>query len=312
MFAVVDRAAIEAAAQRIGAHVRTTPVVEVEANGFDASGKLVLKLECLQHTGSFKPRGALNRMLSMAIPAAGVIAASGGNHGLAVAWAARRLGYRAEIFVPMITPAIKVSRLRELGAVVNQVGAVYADAFAASQVRQAETGAVVVHAYDQPEVVAGQGTMAMELEQQCAAIDTVVVAVGGGGFIGGITAWYGGRARIIGVEPETSCALHAALAAGEPVDVDVSGVAADSLGARRVGGIAFPILRRHVQEVVLVTDDEIGAAARRLWRDWRVIAEPGGAAALAAVLSGRYRPAPDERVAVVVCGANCDPATLSS
>ena len=185
---MVDRAAIEAAARRIAGHVRRTPVVDVESRGFGTAGEIVLKLECLQHTGSFKPRGALNRMLSVTIPAAGVIAASGGNHGLAVAWAAQRLGHRAEIFVPMIAPAIKVARLRELGAVVNQVGAVYADAFAASQVRQAETGAVVVHAYDQPEVVAGQGTMAMELEQQRADIDTVLVAVGGGGFIGGITA----------------------------------------------------------------------------------------------------------------------------
>ena len=308
---MVDRAAIEAAARRIAGHVRRTPVVDVESRGFGTAGEIVLKLECLQHTGSFKPRGALNRMLSVTIPAAGVIAASGGNHGLAVAWAAQRLGHRAEIFVPMIAPAIKVARLRELGAVVNQVGAVYADAFAASQVRQTETGAVVVHAYDQPEVVAGQGTMAMELEQQRADIDTVLVAVGGGGFIGGIAAWYGGRTRVVGVEPETSCALHAALAAGEPVDVDVSGVAADSLGARRVGSVAFPILRQHLHEMVLVSDDDIRSAARCLWRDWRVIAEPGGAAALAAVLSGRYRPAADERVAVVVCGANCDPASLA-
>ena len=309
---MIDRAAIEAAAQRIAGHVRRTPVVEVEPGGFGAAGRLVLKLECLQHTGSFKPRGALNRMLSATIPAAGVIAASGGNHGLAVAWAAQRLGYRAEIFVPVISPPIKVARLRELGAVVNQVGAVYADAFAASQVRQAETGAVVVHAYDQPEVVTGQGTMALELEQQCPDVDTVVVAVGGGGFIGGITAWYGGRTRVVAVEPETSCALHAALAAGEPVDVDVSGVAADSLGARRVGSVAFPILRQHLHQVVLVSDDDIRSAVRRLWRDWRIVAEPGGAAALAAVLSGRYRPAPEERVAVVVCGANCDPATVAA
>lgn len=309
---MVDRATIEAAAGRIAGRVRRTPVVEVEAGGFDQHGSLVLKLECLQHTGSFKPRGAFNRLLSTSVPAAGVIAASGGNHGLAVAWAAQRLGHRAEIFVPVIAPPIKVNRLRELGAVVHQVGAVYAEAFAASQARQAETGAVVVHAYDQPEVVAGQGTMARELEQQCPDVDTVVVAVGGGGFIGGIAAWYAGRARVVAVEPETSCALYAAFAAGEPVDVDVSGVAADSLGARRIGSVAFPILREHLHSVVLVSDDDIRAAVRRLWRDWRVIAEPGGAAALAAVLAGRYRPAAGERVAVVVCGANTDPAAVTA
>lgn len=309
---MVDRATIEAAAERIAGRVRRTPVVEVEAGGFDQHGSLVLKLECMQHTGSFKPRGAFNRLLSTPIPAAGVIAASGGNHGLAVAWAAQRLGHRAEIFVPTIAPPIKVNRLRELGAVVHQVGAVYAEAFAASQAWHAETGAVVVHAYDQPEVVAGQGTMARELEQQCPDVDTVVVAVGGGGFIGGVAAWYAGRLRVVAVEPETSCALHAALAAGEPVDVDVSGVAADSLGARRIGSVAFPILRQHLHSVVLVSDDDIRAAVRRLWRDWRVIAEPGGAAALAAVLAGRYRPVAGERVAVVVCGANADPATVTA
>lgn len=308
---MIGRPEIEAAAARIAPHVRRTPVIEAEAAAFDTLGPIVLKLECLQHTGSFKPRGAFNRILSADVPPSGVIAASGGNHGLAVAYAARELGHRAEIFVPTIAAPIKVERLRALGAVVNVVGAVYAEALEASEARQRETGALVVHAYDQPEVLAGQGTTARELEQQCPGLDTVVVAVGGGGFIGGIAAWYAGRAKVIGVEPETSRALHAALEAREPVDVDVAGIAADSLGARRVGCHMFPIAQRFVGVVALVSDAQIRAAQRALWRDFRIIAEPGGAAALAALHSGRYRPASGERVGVLVCGSNCDPASVS-
>jgi len=309
---LIARSEIEAAAARIAPHVRRTPVIEAEAAAFGTPGPIVLKLECLQHTGSFKPRGAFNRILSASVPSSGVIAASGGNHGLAVAYAARELGHRAEIFVPSIAAPIKVERLKALGAVVNVIGAAYADAFHASEARQRETGALVIHAYDQAEVLAGQGTTGRELEEQAPGLDTILVGVGGGGFIGGIAAWYGGRMKVVGVEPETSCALRAALAAGEPVDVDVAGIAADSLGARRVGSVMFPIARQFVDHVALVTDEQIRTAQRALWRDFRIIAEPGGAAALSALLSGRYQPASGERVGVLVCGSNCDPTSVST
>jgi threonine dehydratase len=303
---VIGRPEIEAAATRIAPHVRRTPVIEADAAALGTPAPVVLKLECLQHAGSFKPRGAFNRILSAPVPAAGVIAASGGNHGLAVAHAARKLGHRAEIFVPTIAAPVKIEGLRALGADVRIIGANYAEAYAASVERQRETGALVVHAYDQPEVLAGQGTTAREFEQQAGRLDTVIVAVGGGGFIGGIAAWCGSRMRVVGVEPETSCALHAALSAGTPVDVEVSGIAADSLGARRVGSLMFALAREHVERVVLVNDREIRAAQVALWRELRIIAEPGGAAATAALLAGRYRPEPDERVGVLVCGANAD------
>jgi threonine dehydratase len=303
---VIGRPEIEAAATRIAPHVRRTPVIEADAATLATPAPVLLKLECLQHAGSFKPRGAFNRILSASVPAAGVIAASGGNHGLAVAHAARKLDHRAEIFVPSIAAPVKIEGLRALGADVRIVGANYAEAFAASVERQRETGALMVHAYDQPEVLAGQGTTAREFEEQAGRLDTVIVAVGGGGFIGGIAAWFAGRTRVVGVEPETSCALHAALAAGAPVDVEVSGIAADSLGARRVGSLMFPLARDHVERVVLVSDREIRAAQAALWRRLRIIAEPGGAAATAALLTGRYRAEPGERVGVLICGANAD------
>jgi threonine dehydratase len=308
---MIDRAHIEAAAVRIAPYVRRTPVVEVEPAAFGSPSAVVLKLECLQHVGSFKPRGAFNRILSAVPPEAGVVAASGGNHGLAVAYAASVLGLRAEVFVPTISQPVKLERLRTLGAQVDVTGSNYAEALAASEARQRETGALVVHAYDQEEVLAGQGTAGLELEAQAPGLDTVLVGVGGGGFIGGIAAWYAGRTKVVGVEPETSCALHAALAAGQPVDVQVSGIAADSLGARSVGKLVFPIAQRHVERVVLVSDAEIRAAQRRLWRELRIVAEPGGAAALAALQAGKYRPARGERVGVLVCGANCDPASVA-
>jgi threonine dehydratase len=303
---VIGRPEIEAAATRIAPNVLRTPVIEADAATLATPAPVLLKLECLQHAGSFKPRGAFNRILSASVPAAGVIAASGGNHGLAVAHAARKLDHRAEIFVPSIAAPVKIEGLRALGADVRIVGANYAEAFAASVERQRETGALMVHAYDQPEVLAGQGTTAREFEEQAGRLDTVIVAVGGGGFIGGIAAWFAGRTRVVGVEPETSCALHAALAAGAPVDVEVSGIAADSLGARRVGSLMFPLARDHVERVVLVSDREIRAAQAALWRRLRIIAEPGGAAATAALLTGRYRAEPGERVGVLICGANAD------
>jgi threonine dehydratase len=300
------RAEIEAARKRIAGYVRTTPIVCLEARAWGLDARLVLKLEQLQHTGSFKPRGAFNRILSQRVPPAGVIAASGGNHGVAVAYVAQQLGQRAEIFVPEVCPRVKVERLRNYGADVTMVGATYAEALMASQTRAAETGALVVHAYDQPEVVAGQGTVGYEFAQQVPDLDTVLVAVGGGGLIGGIAAWFAGNVRVIGVEPEAAPGMAEALKAGKPVDVEVGGVAVDSLGARRVGMIAFSLVERYVERVILVRDEDIRAAQRVLWNDLRVVAEPGGATASAALIGGGYRPAPGERVGVVVCGGNAD------
>jgi threonine dehydratase len=301
---------IEHAAARIASHVRETPLLR-PGGDLGGAAQLMLKLECLQHTGSFKPRGAFNRVLAAApLPAAGLIAASGGNHGAAVAHVARTLGVAAEIFVPEITAPAKLARLREYGATVRIGGRDYAQALQASTQRQQESGALDVHAYDQFDVVAGQGTLARELENQAGGLDSVLIAVGGGGLIGGALAWFGRRVRVIAVEPRRSCALHAALAAGAPTPVDVSGVAADSLGARQVGTIAFA-LRDALHASVLVDDEDIRHAQHVLWSQLRVVAEPGGAAALAALLSGAYRPQPGERVAVVVCGANTDPGTVA-
>src|SRR3954454_5294721 len=299
---------IEEAAARVGGRVRRTPTVEIEPGAFDNDAPITLKLEFLQHTGSFKPRGGFNRILASVVPEAGVIAASGGNHGAAVAYTARALGHRAEIYVPETTPALKLKRLAQYGAKVVAVGASYAEAFTASQERAQQTGALAVHAYDQAEVVAGQGTVGRELEQQVSDLDTVFVAVGGGGLIGGIAAWYAGRARVFGVEPQSCPTLARALEAGGPVDVAVSGLAADSLGARRIGEIAFSVAQRYVEGVILVSDEEILAAQRLLWDRVRVLTEPGGAAALAGLLSGRYGARAGERVGVVVCGGNVDPA----
>lgn len=304
---------IERAAGRVGTYVRRTPVVELEAGAMGSAAALVLKLELLQHAGSFKPRGAFNTMLSAtAIPKAGVIAASGGNHGAAVAYAARQLGHLAEIFVPQPTPAVKVERLRRFGARVTQTGASYAEAYLASRERAGETGALQIHAYDQPEVLAGQGTLARELEAQVAGLDTVIVAVGGGGLIGGIAAWLRNRVRVVAVEPEACPTLYRALESGAAVDVEVGGIAADSLGARRIGVLALEVAQRYVDSAVLVSDDDIRQAQRALWDDARVLAEPGGAAAMAAICGNRYRPRPGERVAVVVCGGNLDPAKFTA
>ncbi|MBF8194443.1 serine/threonine dehydratase [Nonomuraea sp. K274] len=298
-----------AAAARIGGFVLRTPVLEV-------SPGLFFKLELLQHSGSFKVRGAFNRILSAGeLPADGVIAASGGNHGLAVAYAARELGVRAEIFVPEVTSPVKVAGLEALGAHITQTGAIYSEAAEAAAKRAAETGALTVHAYDQPEVLAGQGTTGLEIMEQTGGVDTVVVAVGGGGFAGGITvgtsAGDGAGPRVVAVEPERIPTLREALRAGEPVPVQVSGVGADALGATRLGGLAYEILSGPRVESVLVSDEAIVAARRTLWARHRVAAEPAGAAAYAAVLSGAYTPAAGERVAVVVCGSNTDPATLT-
>ncbi|MGH2482028.1 MAG: pyridoxal-phosphate dependent enzyme, partial [Ktedonobacteraceae bacterium] len=234
----MQRAEIAAANERIAGYVRTTPVISLERGAWGLSASLVLKLEQLQHTASFKPRGAFNRILSNPVPPTGVIAASGGNHGIAVAYVARQLGYRAEIFVPEACSPVKVERLRGYGAEVTIVGATYADALIASQERATQTGALVVHAYDQPEVVAGQGTLGAEFAGQVPELDTVLIAVGGGGLIAGVAAWFAGSVRIIGVEPERASSMATSLKVGQPVDVEVAGVAVDSLGARRVGGLA--------------------------------------------------------------------------
>jgi threonine dehydratase len=299
---------IETASARIAAYVRVTPVIALEARAFGSPAQLTLKLELMQHTGSFKPRGAFNRILSSVVPDAGVIAASGGNHGAAVAYAARQLGHVAEIFVPEPTPDVKVERLRRYGARVVLIGASYAEAYLASRERAQESGALEVHAYDQAEVLAGQGTLARELEQQTARLDTVLVAVGGGGLAGGVAAWFAGRVKVVAVEPERCPTLYRAVEAGTPVDTEVSGFAADSLGARRIGSLMFPIAQQFMHSVVLVSDEEIRQSQRALWDSLRVLAEPGGAAALAGLRSGKYQPAAGERVAVIVCGGNTDPA----
>jgi threonine dehydratase len=308
----IGPADVEAAAGRIGGRVRRTPVLEVDGAELGVGHPVVLKLELLQHAGSFKPRGAFNRVLGEPEPPAALVAASGGNHGVAVAHVGRSLGIPAEVFVPELTPPTKLERIAALGAQLVVGGSVYDDAQAAATARAAETGALLVHPYDHPLVVAGQGTMGRELGEQATEVDTVLVAVGGGGLIAGVAAWFGGRVEVVGVEPERIPALYDALAAGHPVDVDVSGIAADSLGARRIGAAPWAVASTLVRQVALVTDDAIREAQRWLWDQVRLVAEPGGAAALAALRSGAYRPRPGERLAVVVCGSNTDPSSVTS
>jgi len=295
-------AATEAAIRRF---VRRTPLVQTDMSDFGLRpGPLTFKLEMLQHSGSFKARGAFANLLLREVPAAGVVAASGGNHGAAVAYAAQQLKVPATIFVPDITSPAKAELIRNYGARLVFAGTRYADALAASEAHIAQTGAMPVHAFDQTETLLGQGTVGLELEQDAPDIDTLLVAVGGGGLIGGIAAWYGGRIKIVAVEPEEAPTLHAAFAAGRPVDAPAGGIAADSLAPRRVGELMFSIARANVADVVLVSDGAIRQAQSALWSGLRVVAEPGGAAAFAALLSGLYRPAAGERVAVLICGAN--------
>jgi threonine dehydratase len=308
----VGPADVEDAARRIDGRVRTTPVLALDGR----DDGVVLKLELLQHTGSFKPRGAFNWLLSRrssdAVPEAGVVAASGGNFGLAMAYVARELDVPATIVIPEVSPAAKRQGLARLGANVEVVPGMYPDALARSHELVAETGALLAHAYDHVDIVAGQGTCGRELEDQVdGRVDTVLVACGGGGLIGGIAAWFAGRVKVVGVEPARIPALHDALAAGHPVEVEVSGYAADSLGASSVGNVPFAVARRYVDSVALVADEDIEAAQRDLWARCHVAAEPGGAAAWAALASGAYEAEPGERVAVVVCGANFDPAMLT-
>ena len=296
---------IAATYQSIRSYIRETPVIEADGADFGlGSFRLSFKMESFQHSGSFKARGAFTNLLANRLPQAGVVAASGGNHGVAVAYAAMKLGVKARIFVPGIASPAKIEQIRGYGADLVVGGELYADALAASEAWGARIGALLIHAYDQEGTLLGQGTVGLELEKQVPDLDTLLVAVGGGGLIGGIASWYAGRIRIIGIEPEAAPTLYRALEAGKPVDAEAGGIAADSLAPRRVGDLMFPIAKKYVSGVTLVTDDEIREAQKALWRVLRIVAEPGGAAAFAALFSGRYRPDPQERVGVLVCGAN--------
>jgi threonine dehydratase len=301
----LTREAIAGVERLIRPHVRRTPVVEVEARDFDLPlAALSFKLELLQHSGSFKARGAFANLLTREVPAAGVVAASGGNHGAAVAYAARRLGVPARIYVPTVSSQAKIALIRSYGAELVVQGDRYADALAASEHWARSSGAMTIHAFDQPGALLGQATTALEWQQQAPDLDTVLVAVGGGGLIGGMAAWYEGKTKLVGVEPEAAPTLTRALQAGRPVDAPAGGIAADSLAPRRVGELMFPLAQKYVERVVLVEDDAIRNAQQVLWDVLRIVAEPGGAAAFAALLSKSYVPGAGERVGVLVCGGN--------
>jgi threonine dehydratase len=303
--ATIDRLGIEATHAVIAPRVRVTPVVAIDGRDVGLSAfPLRLKLEQLQHSGSFKARGAFANLLTRPVPGAGVVAASGGNHGAAVAYAAMQLGAPARIFVPTVSSGAKIERIRAYGAELVVTGERYADALAASLGWARQSGAMTVHAFDEPETMLGQGTIGLELSRQVPDLDTLLVAVGGGGLIGGIAAWYRGAVKVVGVEPVAAPTLSEALRAGEPVDAPAGGIAADSLAPRRVGALMFPIAQAYVDRVVLVEDHAIEEAQAALWSVARVVAEPGGAAPLAALLSRAYVPAPGERVAVLVSGGN--------
>jgi threonine dehydratase len=299
----IARDMVIAASQRIAPFVRKTPVIELPRGALGGDWVPIFKLEFMQHAGSFKARGAFNNLLSRPVGAAGVAAASGGNHGAAVAYAAQVLGYSARVFVPEISAPAKVAAIRRFGAEVVIGGARYDDAQAACDAYVAETGALKIHPFASEETIAGQGSVAREWP---GPLDSVLVAAGGGGLISGIALWWAGKVNVVGVEPEGSCALHAALAAGGPVSVEVNSIAADSLGARNVGPLVYGVCKDRVDHVVLVSDAAITAAQKQLWQDFRMAVEPGGAAALAAVMSGIYVPPAGERVGILLCGANVD------
>jgi threonine dehydratase len=302
---------IRSAYELITPHIRRTPVIEVDGADFGiAVETLDLKLELLQHAGSFKARGAFTNLLTRKVPRAGVVAASGGNHGAAVAYAAMKLNIRAKIFVPSVASPAKIRQITEYGAELVVGGERYADALAASEAWIEHSGAMPIHAFDQAETLQGQGTVGLELERQANELTTLLVAVGGGGLIAGIAAWYGGRIKIVGVEPDQAPTLTRALEAGQPVDAEAGGIAADSLAPRRIGQLVFPIAQRFVSRTVLVSDDAIRDAQRRLWKTLRIVAEPGGAAALAALTSGGYVPDPGERIGVLICGGNTTAVNL--
>jgi threonine dehydratase len=302
---VISAQQIQSTYDVITSHIRRTPVVEVDGGDFGVSvSTLALKLESLQHAGSFKARGAFTNLLTRKLPEAGVVAASGGNHGAAVAFAAMKRKVPAKIFVPSVASPAKIQQITDYGADLVVGGERYAEALAASETWVARSGALPIHAFDQIETLLGQGTVGLELENQAPHLTTLLVAVGGGGLIAGISAWYQGRIKIVGVEPEKAPTLTRALEAGRPVDAEAGGIAADSLAPRRVGELVFPIIQRHVDRTVLVSDDAIRDAQRSLWKTLRIVAEPGGAAALAALISRRYVPGPSERVGVLICGGN--------
>jgi threonine dehydratase len=301
----IDRDQISATEKIIRPHIRRTPVIEADGRDFGLDSiPLIFKLELLQHSGSFKARGAFANLVLRKIPQAGVVAASGGNHGAAVAFAAMKLGVPAKIFVPTVASPEKIARIRGYGAELVVTGERYADALAASESWAAKSGALALHAYDQPETLLGQGSVGLEFEHQAPDLDSLLVAVGGGGLIGGVASWYANRIKIIGVEPEAGPTLYNALQAGHPVDSPAGGIAADSLAPKRVGELMFPIAQKFVSSAILVPDDAIQQAQQALWKVLRIVAEPGGAAAFAALLSGRYKPQPGERVGILVCGGN--------
>lgn len=312
----MNRSDIDSALRRLEKHqghfLRTTPLWKLSGASLGLScAEVWLKLEHLQVGGSFKARGMLNRLLANPIPDAGVVIASGGNAGIATAAAAQALGVRCEVFVPTVSPEAKRARLRDLGAEVVVTGAVYAEAFEACMARQKASGALLTHAYDQIEVLAGAGTLAAEVEAQGGLPDSVLVSVGGGGLIGGIAAWFEQRSRVVALEPERAPTLHSARQAGEPVDVAVGGIAADSLGAKRIGQLGWEVTQRHVRDSLLLTDEAILAAQRWLWKELRLAIEPGAALGLAALQTGAYQPRADEKVALILCGGNVDPAGLA-
>jgi threonine dehydratase len=307
----VDRDGIELAARTIAGHVRRTPVIEADGADFGLPGvTLALKLELLQHAGSFKARGAFTNLLLRDIPKAGVVAASGGNHGAAVAYAAMKLGFPAKIFVPVVSSAPKIARIRAYGADLVITGERYGEALEGVEAWAQQAGALSVHAFDERETMLGTGTLARELDEQIDGYDTVLAAVGGGGLIAGMSTWYANGKRVIGVEPDGAPTLTDALAAGRPVDARADSIANDSLAPQRIGDLVFPIAQRYVDRVVLVTDDDIRAAQQSLWRNFTLVAEPGGAAAFAALLAKRYVPEKGERVCIVVSGGNSNAVSL--
>ena len=303
----LSRERIQATERAIRPYIRRTPILEVDGSEFGIDSiKIVFKLELFQHAGSFKARGAFTNMLTREVPDAGVVAASGGNHGAAVAFAAMKLNKPATIFVPSVASQSKLDRIRGYGAELIIAGDRYAESLEASEKWTRQSGALPIHAYEGDETLLGQGTLGMELEEQDPDLDSLLVAVGGGGLIGGVAAWYQNKIRVIAAEPTEAPTLQRALSAGRPVDSPAGGIAADSLAPRQVGQQMFPIAQRFVRSALLVTDEEILAAQQRLWEALRIVAEPGGATAFAGLLSGRYQPEPGERVGVVVCGGNTD------
>ena len=303
----ISRERIQTTEHVIRPYIRRTPILEVDGAEFGLDSiKIVFKLELFQHSGSFKARGAFTNILTREVPAVGVVAASGGNHGAAVAYAAMKLKKPATIFVPSVASPAKLDRIRRYGAELVIAGDRYAESLEASEEWTAKSGALPIHAYEAIETLLGQGTLGMELEEQDPKLDSLLVAVGGGGLIGGVAAWYQDRVRMVAVEPSAAPTLDYALRAGQPVDAPAGGIAADSLAPRQVGQLMFPIAQNYVREVVLVSDEEILEAQKSLWESVRVAAEPGGAAAFAALLSGRYKTQPGERVGVIVCGGNTE------